>query len=94
VPVARLHRVPLAGTVLEPASPFGHIRAVLGMAGTVLGLDHPEALVRQETEGLAVVLHPVRVGRGSDTVPGIQLTGVGSSCLVTAVTASDPTAHR
>jgi hypothetical protein len=53
VPVARLNRVPLAGPVLEPSTPFGQIRAVLGMAGAVLGLDHPKAAVREQGEAVA-----------------------------------------
>jgi hypothetical protein len=39
--VARLHRVPFAGSVLEPSTPHGEVRAVLGVARTVLGLDLP-----------------------------------------------------
>jgi hypothetical protein len=47
VPIARLDRVPLAGPVLEASPPLGQVRAVLGVAGAVTGLDHPEALVGQ-----------------------------------------------
>src|ERR1035441_315241 len=72
VTVTRLDRVPLAGPVLEPPTPLGHIGTVLGVAGPVLGLDHPEAMLRKEGEGLAVVLHSARVGRGSDGVLGVS----------------------
>lgn len=53
---ARLDRVPLAGAVLESPSPFGQIRAVLRVARAVIRLDQPEALFRQEAEGLGVMV--------------------------------------
>ena len=62
--IASFDRVPLAGLVVEPSSPLGEVRAVLGMAGVVL--DEPEAPLRLKAEGLGVVLHRVRVERGSD----------------------------
>ena len=52
MPVARLDRVPLAGTILEPAPPLGQVRAMLGMASSV-GLDHPEAWFDRRQEQLA-----------------------------------------
>ncbi len=64
--VASTHRVPLAGTVLEPSPPDNRVRAVLGMTGSVLGLDHAEAVARDEAETAGVVLHRARVERGSD----------------------------
>ena len=57
VPITRLDRVPLAGTVLEATPPLGQVWALLGVAGAVAGLDHPEAPVRQEAEAVGVVLH-------------------------------------
>jgi hypothetical protein len=39
MPVMRLDRVPLAGSVLEPTSLFGQVPTVLGVAGTFAGLD-------------------------------------------------------
>ncbi len=58
-PVAgtRLDGVPLAHTVLEPASPLGGVRTVLGMSGAVLSLDHPEAVTGVEGEAVGVVIH-------------------------------------
>ena len=63
VAAARLDRVPLAGGVLEPSSPFGDERAVLGMPGPVLGVDETEASLREQAERLGVVLHDGRLGR-------------------------------
>jgi hypothetical protein len=51
VPVVGFDRIPLASTVLEPTTSLGQVGAVLGVAGTVAGLDHPEALVGQGTDG-------------------------------------------
>ena len=70
MPVASLNRVPLRNGVLEPAPPLRDMRAVLGVAGPVLGLDQPEALLRGEAETLGVVgelHHGARVGQGSDS---------------------------
>ncbi len=53
--IARFDRVPLAGSVLEPPSPFGDVGAVLSMARPIIGLDESEALARQEAEALGVV---------------------------------------
>jgi hypothetical protein len=64
--VARLDCVPLAGSVLKPSTPLRDIRAVLGMPRSVLGLDQPEALLRQKAEDVGVVLHRTTVGQGSD----------------------------
>jgi len=50
VPVARLDRVPLAGSVLEPTTPLRDVRAALSMAGPTLGLDHPKASLGEEVE--------------------------------------------
>ena len=55
VAVARLDRPPLARAVLEPAPPLRPVGAVPGMAGAILGLDHAEALVREEAERVRVV---------------------------------------
>ena len=50
VPVARLDRVPLAGSVLEPPPPFRDVGAVLGVPSPVFSLDEVETLpeVRQK----------------------------------------------
>ena len=64
VAIACLDRVPLAGPILGPHTPFRDVRAVLGMAGVVL--DEPEAPLRLEAEGLGVVVDGARLGRGSD----------------------------
>ena len=66
MPVARLDGVPLAGIVLEPTPPLRWVRAVLGVAGTVLGLDHPETPLGQKAESLCVMLHDDTLGHGSD----------------------------
>ncbi len=67
VAVARLHRVPLAGPVLEPAPPLGLVRAMASMARPVL-LDEPEASLGEEAESLGIVVHGPTVGRGSDAL--------------------------
>ena len=54
--VARLHGVPLAGTVLEPPPPDGGVGAVLGVARPVLGLDEPKAALRGKAEAFGVVV--------------------------------------
>ena len=69
VAVAGLDRVPLAGPILEPPSPFGDVGTVLGVSSPVLGMNQPEAALRLEVERVAVVGdlgHGARVGRGSD----------------------------
>jgi hypothetical protein len=55
VPLARFHRVPLADGTLEPTTPLGHIRAMHGVASTVLGLDEPEAPLGGQAEGVGIV---------------------------------------
>ena len=67
VTVAGLDRVPLAGPVLEPASPFRDVGTMLGVPGLVL--DEPEALLRLEAERLGVVVDGATLGRGSDACP-------------------------
>ena len=57
VAVARFHRVPFAGPVLEPTTPDGGVGTVLGVPGPVLGLDHPKAALGAKTETLCVVVH-------------------------------------
>jgi hypothetical protein len=64
MPIASLHRVPLAGSVLPPPTPFRDVGAVLGVPGLVL--DEPEASLREQAERLGVVVHRARLGRGSD----------------------------
>jgi hypothetical protein len=66
VPVAGFDRVPLAGSVLEPPTPYREVGAMLGVAGPILRLDESEALLRKEAECLGVVIHGSTVGRRSD----------------------------
>jgi hypothetical protein len=69
VPVARLDGVPLASGILEPTTPFSDVGTVLGVTCSILGLDHPEAALRDEAEAVGVVLHGARVGDGRDGAP-------------------------
>jgi hypothetical protein len=55
--------MPLIGPVLEPTPPYGQVWAVLGVPGPV-GLDEPEAALREEAECLGVVIHATRLGAG------------------------------
>jgi len=68
--VARLHRVPLARSILESAPPLDEVGAVLSVARSVLRLDHPEALLREQTEAVGVVLHVVKIVPASDRPSG------------------------
>src|SRR5471032_1130438 len=67
--LARLDGMPLAGVVLEPASPLDQIGAVLGVACPVLGLDESKAVLGQQAERLGVVVHEgqpsTRLGRAA-----------------------------
>jgi len=64
VAVTGLDRVPLAGTILEPPTPYRDVRAVLGMPGAILGLDHPETPLRLQAEAVGVVVHGHNLWRG------------------------------
>jgi hypothetical protein len=55
VTVASLYRVPLAGGVLEPPTPFRDVGTVLGVPGPILGQDQPEAAAREQGERLGIV---------------------------------------
>ena len=68
MPIAGHDRVPLARSILEPAPPSESVRAVLGVAGAVFGLDHAETVGAHTGEGVGVMLHWAMVGRGSDVV--------------------------
>jgi hypothetical protein len=46
--------MPLADRVLESTSPLWEVGAVVGMSGSVVGLDQPEALARGEAKALGV----------------------------------------
>ena len=67
--VAGFHGLPLAGCVLEPPTPNGQVGAVLGVPSAILGLDEPEASVRQEAERLSVVIHDVQTAIGVNLPP-------------------------
>jgi hypothetical protein len=45
---------------------------VLGMAGSVFSLDEPEAPPGEQTEGVGVVVHGVRVDRRRDGSNGCR----------------------
>ena len=51
--IARLDRVPLTRSVLEPPPPLGRVRAVLGVASSVFSLDETEALWESRQNALA-----------------------------------------
>jgi hypothetical protein len=57
VTVTGLDRVPGSGAVPEPTTPGNRVRAVLCVARTVTGRDHPEAALRDQGERIGVVVH-------------------------------------
>ena len=58
--IAGLDRPPLAGPILEPPTPFGYVRAVLGMPRSVLRQDEPDTTFRLEREAFAVGCTPAK----------------------------------
>ena len=59
VPVTRFDGMPLAGAVVKPPTSYCVAGTRLSVTSSVLGMNHPQALLRAKAE--ALVLHGARV---------------------------------